>query len=103
MSTCYGHAIVAFPGLPPIHFRTAEGWILPWIGQLGWGYAWPHFLPPRAIRTKDGRVLRLSRKERSRLRSHMRRWSQRNAGRDSWRQSRHGTNFRTLEFNYCDY
>ena len=101
MSTCHGHAVVAFPGLPPIHFPPSEGWILPWLRELPWGYVRPHFLPPRTIRTQDGRKIRLGRKERSRLRTNMSKWSDGHRG----RYGGHGSqrDFRTLEFSYCDY
>lgn len=99
MSTCYGHAVVAFPGLPPARFDLVEGWMCPR------GFHHRPGLPRRTFQTLDGRKIRLSRKERSRLRANMRKWS----GRGSrgiycrHRKDGHPRDFRTLEFSYCDY
>lgn len=97
MSTCYGHAVVAFPDLPPARFDLVEGWMCPRGSYRGPG------LPRRTFQAADGRKIRLSRKERRRLRGNMRKWSRGQAGRWFISHGKHKRNFRTLEFSYSDY
>ena len=84
MSTSYGYAVVAFPGLPPVQFHTVDGW----IGLRGY-HSWRRFLPPRTICAESGKKVRLSRKERSRLRTSAEKWSKgyRGRGRGGKRRS----------------
>ena len=90
MSTDFGHAIVAFPGLPPAYFQVVDGWICPQ------GYYVGPCLPSRTLHTKDGGKVRFSRKERSRLRTYMSKWSMSR----SWRRRGQRRSFRTLEVSH---
>jgi len=80
MSTTYGYASVAFPGFPPLTVSTVEGYAM--FRQVPWGYRPVTFLPNRTEKFA-GKRRRLSRAERSRLRTLAKRWSK-------------GRHFRTL-------
>ena len=65
MSTCYGYAIVQFPGFKPALFRTCEG-------HMGIAYRRG---ADRQLSFVGGEVRRLSRKERTRLQSFAKKWN----------------------------
>ena len=92
MSTSYGSAIVALPGLPPIRFETIDGCLC----CRGY-HSYPRFLPTRTIISASGAKLRLSRKQRSRLITNSKKWSM------SWEERgngyRYGGSFRTSDVN----
>ena len=74
MSTSYGIAIVQFPGFKAAKFNTIEDVM---VTRSRCGYGSSRLLPPRSLTFEDGTKRRLSRKERSRLRTLSQVWSQR--------------------------
>ncbi|HEY4511403.1 MAG TPA: hypothetical protein VJH55_01035 [Candidatus Paceibacterota bacterium] len=77
MSTDYGHATVQFPGFPAIRFSTVNHYMICTGTERPWGYV-PHSnLPVRKVKAVDGRVIHLSRKDRSRLRTLVKKWNKR--------------------------
>lgn len=90
MSTSYGTATVVFPGFPAITMKTVNAQILfPFWG----GYKISSFLPKRTVKLVDGTKRRLSKKERSQLRTLSQKWSSKRGRKRP---------FRTLhEEDYC--
>lgn len=77
MSTDYGHAKVQFPGFPAITFSTVNHYMICPGTERPWGYVPHSYLPKRKIKAADGRVIHLSRKDRSRLRTLVKKWNKR--------------------------
>lgn len=77
MSTDYGHATVQFPGFPAIHFSTVNQYMICPGTERPWGYTPHSFLPRRKVKAANGRVIRLSRKDRTRLRTLVKKWNKR--------------------------
>jgi len=95
MSTDYGHAVVQFPGFPTIRFSTVNRRMIPPGTERPWGYCQKSFLPSRKIKLKDGTTLLLSKKERSNLRTLIKKWNKR----CRWAKTGHGRiyPYRTFE------
>ena len=97
MSTDYGDAVVQFPGFPAIRFSTVNHYMICPGTERPWGY-FPHcLLPSRKIKAVDEKVLHLSREQRSRLRTLVKKWNRRNGRHGSGHRTRNAKAFRTLE------
>ena len=70
MSTSYGHAIVQFPGFPPISFRTIDGVMRAPAGCGKWSRR-----SARNVEALRGKKMRLSKKERSSLTTFVKKWN----------------------------
>ena len=100
MSTSYGTAVVQFPGFKAAKFDTVND-VMAIARPARWhGHLSSIHLPPRLLEFEDGSRRRLSKRERSRLRTLSRKW---NAGRRYAENSyRFIHPFRTLSNeNYC--
>lgn len=77
MSTDYGYATVQFPGFPAIRFSTVNQYMICPGTERPWGYVPHSYLPRKKVVAENGRVVHLSRKERSRLRTLVKKWNRR--------------------------
>jgi hypothetical protein len=89
MSTTYGTATIAFPGFMPIIVETIDGRIT--FGRVRGSWKRTH-LPSRNEKCADGKKVRLSKKERSRLLTLSKKWS----GRSIWKGDKRVYPFRTI-------
>ena len=85
MSTTQGSVTVAFPGFPAFTMNTVNEQIH--FPTFYWGYKSARFLPKRTVEFCNGKKRRLSKKERSRLRTLAKEWN---------KSGRKGRPFRTL-------
>jgi hypothetical protein len=75
MSTDYGYAIVQFPGFKPASFHTVNGTMAVGV-RPHWPTHWTSVhLPPRKFQEIGAAPRRLSRKERSKLRTFAKKWN----------------------------
>jgi hypothetical protein len=75
MASSIGIAVIQFPGFPAIEFHTVDLEArTPRAPGLSWTVC-PSLLPSRKIKAADGRVLVLSRKERTRLMTLLKKWN----------------------------
>ncbi len=96
MSTDYGCVVVQFPNFPAIRLSTVNHYAIAPGTERPWGYSPHSFLPSRKIRTWDGEVLCLSRADRSRLRTLIKKWNRRNGRSGSGHRTKRIPAYRTL-------
>ena len=97
MSTDYGEVTIQFPGFPAICFSTINCYAMCPSTKRPWDHNPPNFLPSRKIVATDGTVLRLSRKDRGRLRTLVKKWNKRNGSDGQWIKDTDRNHYRTIE------
>jgi hypothetical protein len=82
MASDLGMTVIQLHGFPPIEFPYCDDhtYISCRAARGKMSYPIGHHLPSRRVRTVDGRVLHLSRKERRRLYSLLKKWDRLHGG-----------------------